>query len=90
MKTTIKQYFENSIIVAHNARFDLGVLHKCFNTYGIIPPNMNYMCTVDLSKKHIISINHKLNTLCQLWELILKIQRKLKISKDNTFYLYYL
>ena len=67
-----KQYFENSIIVAHNARFDLGVLHKCFHTYGITPPSMNYMCTVDLSKKHIVSINHKLNTLCQLLDIDLK------------------
>ena len=62
----ISKYFEDSIIVAHNTRFDLGVLHKCFNTYGIQPLTMNYMCTVDLSKKYIVSINHKLNTLCDL------------------------
>ena len=71
----IKTYFENSIIVAHNARFDLRVLHKCFDTYGIIPPSMNYMCTVDLSKKHIVSINHKLNTLCQLLNIDLNHHR---------------
>ena len=68
----IKPYFENRIIVAHNARFDLGVLHKCFDRYEITPPKMKYMCTVELGKRYIISINHKLNTLCELLNIELK------------------
>ena len=68
----ISQYFENSIIVAHNARFDIKVLHHCFNRYGITPPQMKYMCTVELSRRYIPSINHKLNTLCELLDIELK------------------
>lgn len=62
----IEPYFKDSIIVAHNARFDLGVLHKCMDCYQITPFPMNYMCTVDLSRKYIHSPNHKLNTLSEL------------------------
>lgn len=62
----IKEYFEDSILVAHNARFDLSVLQKCFKRYHIQSPEMYYMCTVDLSRKYIPSNSHKLNILCDL------------------------
>ena len=62
----IKEYFENSIIVAHNARFDLGVISKCLIRGGLEIPSMRYMCTVDLSRKYIPSQSHKLNVLCDL------------------------
>ena len=62
----IKEYFENSIIVAHNARFDLGVISKCLIRNHLEIPNMQYMCTVDLSRKYIPSKSHKLNVLSEL------------------------
>lgn len=65
----IKEYFEDSIIVAHNARFDLGVLSKCLIRSGLTIPNMRYMCTVDLSRKYIPAPSHKLNVLCDLLDI---------------------
>ncbi|MGN1344577.1 MAG: exonuclease domain-containing protein [Traorella sp.] len=62
----IKEYFKDSILVAHNARFDLLVLHKCFQRYHIDEPDMYYMCTVDLSRHYIPSTSHKLNVLCDI------------------------
>lgn len=62
----IKEYFLDSIIVAHNARFDLGVISKCLIRDNIPIPNIRYMCTVDLSRKYIPSKSHKLNVLSEL------------------------
>lgn len=65
----IKEYFEDSILVAHNARFDLGVISKCLIREGLPIPNIRYMCTVDLSRKYIPSKSHKLNVLCDLLDI---------------------
>lgn len=62
----IKEYFEDSIIVAHNARFDLGVISKCLIRENIEIPKIRYMCTVDLSRKYIPAKSHKLNVLSEL------------------------
>ena len=62
----IKGYFEDSIVVAHNARFDLGVISKCLIRENIEIPKIRYMCTVDLSRKYIPAKSHKLNVLSEL------------------------
>lgn len=45
----IKEYFEGNFIVAHNASFDLNVLSKSLDTYGIVHPIfMGTECTYRL------------------------------------------
>src|SRR5690625_3226418 len=47
----IKQFFQNRLVVAHNASFDMSVLRYCLNEYNIPFPDFNYACTYLLSKR---------------------------------------
>ncbi len=49
----IKEYFSNAIVVAHNATFDLSVISKALNTYGITVSSFNYICTVAKARRHL-------------------------------------
>lgn len=60
----IKHYFENNLIIAHNASFDISVLRKSAELYNIELPSFNYICTMKLSKNFYKEIeNAKLNTV---------------------------
>lgn len=37
--------------VAHNAKFDMGVLKACFDYYGMPTPNIEYACTLRIARK---------------------------------------
>lgn len=41
----------DSLIVSHNAAFDLGVIEKVANHYGLQMPNVKYICTMQLAKE---------------------------------------
>ena len=41
---------DDTIVVAHNASFDISVLRKSCEAYAISPPNFDYMCTLQLSR----------------------------------------
>ncbi|MGX7197710.1 3'-5' exonuclease [Enterococcus olivae] len=71
----IEQYYnKNSLIVAHNAGFDTGVLAGCLDYYGLKQPSYLSLCTVKTSRKLYPEVpNHKLNTMCDF----------LKIPLDN-------
>lgn len=61
----IYRYFEDSLVVAHNALFDLKVLKNINKLYGIEMDDFPYLDTVYLSRKMYPSLpNHKLNTVC--------------------------
>ncbi len=63
-ETIFKKYFNNELIVAHNASFDMSVLRKTFDLYNISYPTFNYLCTVKVAQKTWLNLfNHKLNTL---------------------------
>lgn len=67
---SIKEQFKSSIIVAHNATFDLCVLKKTLNNYNIDTYNCFYMCTLELSKKYIYDVeNNRLDTLCKYFNI---------------------
>ena len=45
----IKHHFNDSLIVAHNAAFDISVLRNTLELYNIDIPNLNYICTMKLN-----------------------------------------
>ena len=59
----VAEFFENSILLAHHAAFDLGFLAAAFEDLGIFP-NQPILCTSKLGQALIRGTpNHKLQTL---------------------------
>lgn len=58
-------YFEDAIVIAHNARFDMGCLKAaCLNT-GIPVPVIDYFDTVEMSRHVFRNLSHhRLNDMC--------------------------
>lgn len=40
-----------TLMIAHNASFDAGVLRSCLDYYGMFKPNLNYLCSIQVAKK---------------------------------------
>lgn len=60
----IKDYFNESVVVAHNAAFDISVLRNALDLYNIEAPSFKYICTMKLSKNFYLNLeNAKLNTV---------------------------
>ena len=60
-----RELFLSGILVAHNASFDLNVLRKTLQFYGIFEPMVNYLCTLWMSKAFFPEIGkYNLPTLC--------------------------
>lgn len=60
----IKGYFDESIVVAHNAAFDISVLRNTLDLYNIKSPSFKYICTMKLSRNFYLNLeNAKLNTV---------------------------
>lgn len=58
--------FDDAIIVAHNAKFDLTVLNNTLDFYGLKHFENSYFDTVIFSRKVFPNlINHKLNTVSE-------------------------
>lgn len=70
----LEPLLQGSLLVAHNATFDLGVLARCLRDYGIVCQRyVDYACTVQLSRRWMPGLpNHKLNTLCDALGLSLE------------------
>ena len=61
---------ETEAIVAHNAAFDISVLRACINMESIRASIPQHYCTVKLSKQKLdYLINHKLNTVCNHFDI---------------------
>lgn len=62
----LKEQLEGNIIVAHNAKFDVGVLNSECEIYGKEPINFRYIDTVEISRAVYPELyNHKLNTVAE-------------------------
>ena len=61
----IEPLMSSGILVAHNAVFDLSVLKKCLQDYGIFWKNtVKYCCTVQMGRHLVPGISHSLNVMC--------------------------
>ena len=72
----MEPYFEDAIVVAHNARFDMGCLKAaCINT-GISVPTLAYFDTVELSRNAFPNLErHRLNDICDYMGIDLEHHR---------------
>ncbi len=62
----IEPLMSSGILVAHNAVFDLGVLKKCLGGYGVLwRDSAEYLCTVQIGRRVLPKMSHKLNILCE-------------------------
>lgn len=66
----IKHYFEDRIVIAHNASFDMSVLRATLDYYNIPYPNLQYGCTWMMSKRQWPDrLSHKLNDVAAMLEI---------------------
>ena len=69
----IKPFFEEiDFAVAHNASFDSGVLRALCNRYKIEMPNVNFKCTVNISRNKWGIYPTKLSDVCREFNIPLK------------------
>ncbi|MCS3528761.1 3'-5' exonuclease [Chryseobacterium sp. JUb7] len=47
----VEEMMYGTLMIAHNASFDAGVLRGCLDHYGMFKPNLNYLCSIQLAKK---------------------------------------
>ena len=68
----IEPVMSSGILAAHNAVFDLSVLKKCLSDYGIYWKNTaKYCCTVQMGRKILPGISHKLDSMCDYYGISL-------------------
>lgn len=66
----LKEIIGDSILVAHNASFDISVLRSCIGYYGINSPRLGYICTCELSRKIWPGqFSYKLNNICNYLDI---------------------
>lgn len=70
----ISQYFADSIVVAHNANFDISTMRKSLGRYNLELPEINYLCTSNLAQKYIPNLQgvkgfYKLNSLAEKFNI---------------------
>ena len=69
----IRRAMGSGILVAHNAPFDLGVLGKCLQAYGIgWKASVPYLCTVQIGRKKLPGMSHRLNAMCDYYGIDLR------------------
>lgn len=62
----LEPIMSDAVLVAHNARFDLGVLDRCLGAYGISwQPSVSYVCTVRMGRRILPKESHKLDADCE-------------------------
>ncbi len=78
----ISPIMSDGILTAHNAVFDMGVLKKCLDGYGIEwKPYARYLCTVQMGRRLLPGMNHRLNTLCEYYGIELDHHQALSDSR---------
>ncbi|ASK60954.1 hypothetical protein CFK37_01375 [Virgibacillus phasianinus] len=61
-----KTYLTGNCVIAHNASFDMSVLRKTLDYFNLTYPQMEYLCTVEVSKRIWPDLmNHRLNTVAR-------------------------
>ena len=68
----IESLMSDGLLVAHNAVFDMNVLKRCLRDYEIEwKPYVRYVCTVQMGRRLLPGMSHKLNVLCDHYGICL-------------------
>lgn len=68
----IEPIMSSGILIAHNAQFDMSVLKCCLHDYGIAwKKSAPYLCTVQIGRRVLPKMSHKLNSLCDYYGISL-------------------
>ena len=79
---SIEPLLASGLLVAHNAVFDLGVLKKCLQGYGVDWKRyVRYLCTVQMGRRVLVGRGHKLNELCAYYGIALQHHNALSDSR---------
>ena len=72
----IEPMLSDGVLVAHNAVFDLGVLRRCLTDYGVSwKKSVPYLCTVQMGRRLLPGMSHKLDALCAYYGIALDHHR---------------
>ena len=63
------KFIDDLPVVAHNAAFDMTVLHESIRSLGIETPCMTYFCSLQLSRRTIQHHRYGLNYMMQYYNL---------------------
>lgn len=64
----IEPIMSSGFLVAHNAQFDMSVLKCCLCDYEIAwKKSAPYLCTVQIGRRVLPKMSHKLNSLCDYY-----------------------
>lgn len=68
---SIKEVFENNVLIAHNAPFDMAVLSKCLTDYGLPYPDfLKYACTCNMARHFYKNMaHHGLHDMCEYYNI---------------------
>lgn len=61
----IKEIVTNNIIIGHGIKFDISVISKALNKYGIELPSVKIICTQHISQKYLNIDKYKLDSVCE-------------------------
>ncbi|MGC9151829.1 MAG: 3'-5' exonuclease [Microbacter sp.] len=68
--STLKPLLDDTLLVAHNASFDMGVLRSSLKWYDLAMPHSEYVCSVSLSRRVWKGLtSYSLNNLCDLHDI---------------------
>jgi len=81
-------WFSKSVLVAHNAMFDMGVLNALIQEYGISKPFCTYLDTVEIARRVWPFLpNHRLNTVCDYLGIALNHHEALSDARGSALIL---
>ncbi len=66
----LRPYLDETILVAHNAAFDMNVLRTTLKYYDLAVPKSQYFCSVSLARKTWKNLSsHSLGSLCDFHQI---------------------
>lgn len=72
----VEPILSSGLLVAHNASFDMSVLKKCLQAYGIEwVKSASYVCTVQMGRRLLPKMSHCLDAMCDYYGIALDHHR---------------
>jgi len=66
----LRPFLDDTLLIAHNAPFDMSVLRASLQYYDLAMPHSDYLCSVSLSRRAWKGLSsYRLNDLCQLQDI---------------------